>query len=187
MDDWDPAFLAALATKRQVITFDNRGIGSSSTNGPYPFTQLADDVAVLIPALGLERADVLGWSMGAMIELDLTIRYPELVTSYVLHAGDMGGPESIPPLNDVLATLTDVSGTEADVIERTIALMLPPEWVAANRNYVDMIFYRARPPVSRQGFDQQGMAFNTSIRARWPRSWRPFLRRHTLAEGRSAL
>ncbi len=75
MDLWSPAFVTALAQDKSVIVFDNRGIGE--TNDPMgedPFSQLADDTAAFIKALGYEREDVLGWSMGGDIAIDLGVR-----------------------------------------------------------------------------------------------------------------
>ena len=93
MDLWSPEFVTALAQDRQVIVFDNRGIGETNDPmGAYPFSQLADDTAGLIKALGYDRLDVLGWSMGGNVAIDLTVRHPGVVSRLVSYAGSAGGP-----------------------------------------------------------------------------------------------
>src|SRR5438093_9391035 len=63
MDHWDPALLDAVATKHRVIVFDNVGVGLSTGDAPDTFPTMADDAARFVRALGIERADVVGWSI----------------------------------------------------------------------------------------------------------------------------
>ena len=88
--DWGPV-AQALSGSRRVIAYDNRGSGESTvTPGPYTTAQLAADAAGLLDALGIERANVFGMSMGGMIAQELAIGWPERVNRLVLgctHAG----------------------------------------------------------------------------------------------------
>ncbi len=67
MSDWTPRLLRALAANREVIIFDNAGIGFSSiAPNSMPaaagyFRLQADTVAGLISAIGLTQPDILGW------------------------------------------------------------------------------------------------------------------------------
>lgn len=80
MDSWDPALVAALAARHKLILFDNRGMGASTASAkPFSLRLFADDAAGLLAALGIEKADVLGWSMGAMAALELALAHPERV------------------------------------------------------------------------------------------------------------
>ena len=99
MDMWSPEFVAALAQDRQVIVFDNRGIGETDdpSGRPYQFPRLADDTAGLINALGYDSLDVLGWSMGGEVAVDLAVRHPAAVSRLVSYAGDPGGRLTLPP------------------------------------------------------------------------------------------
>ena len=75
----------ALAKQFRVTTFDNRGTGrTSAPDEPYSMHGMADDAASLMSMLGLNRAHVLGASMGGMIAQELAINYPERVDRLVL-------------------------------------------------------------------------------------------------------
>jgi 3-oxoadipate enol-lactonase len=73
--------------KYQVIAFDNRGAGrTDAPDMPYSTVMMADDTAGLLDALGIERAHILGLSMGGMIAQELALKYPKRVKSLVLAA-----------------------------------------------------------------------------------------------------
>jgi pimeloyl-ACP methyl ester carboxylesterase/RimJ/RimL family protein N-acetyltransferase len=79
------AVLAGLAERRKVIAFDNRGSGrTDKPDVPYSIEQMAADAAGLLDALAVERADVLGVSMGGRIALELALSHPGRVRRLVL-------------------------------------------------------------------------------------------------------
>jgi pimeloyl-ACP methyl ester carboxylesterase len=100
-----PGWLATLkGAGRRVIALDNRGHGQSSKlyePADYHTTKMADDVRALLDHLGLPRADVMGYSMGARITAFLALEHPQRVRAMVLgglgiHLVDgVGLPESI--------------------------------------------------------------------------------------------
>jgi 3-oxoadipate enol-lactonase len=80
----------ALADAYRVTVFDNRGAGrTDAPDEPYSIRQMADDTAGLIEALGIERAHVVGSSMGGMIAQELAINYPERVDRLVVACSRM--------------------------------------------------------------------------------------------------
>jgi pimeloyl-ACP methyl ester carboxylesterase len=79
--------LPAFAERHRTVVFDNRGVGrSNKPAGAYSIHQMADDAAGLLDHLGIDRAHVLGLSMGGMIAQELVLRHPERVRGLVLAA-----------------------------------------------------------------------------------------------------
>ena len=76
----------ALAERFRAIAFDNRGAGrSSAPPGPYTTRQMRDDAAALLDHLGLDRAHVIGQSMGGMIAQELALAHPARVDRMILY------------------------------------------------------------------------------------------------------
>jgi 3-oxoadipate enol-lactonase len=84
MSMWDQT-TPALIDEYRVLRYDTRGHGQTSvTSGPYSIGQLADDAVGLLDALEIDRAHILGLSMGGMIAQQIGARYPERVLSLLL-------------------------------------------------------------------------------------------------------
>jgi pimeloyl-ACP methyl ester carboxylesterase len=112
-----PGWISTLTRdRRRVIALDNRGHGASGKlydPSAYHSATMADDVRALLDHLKIERADVMGYSMGARITAFLAVKHPERVRSAVLGGlgvrlvEGVGLPESIadaleaPSLDDV--------------------------------------------------------------------------------------
>jgi pimeloyl-ACP methyl ester carboxylesterase len=72
--------VSALSPRHTVIVMDSRGHGRSARDTrPFGYDLMADDVVALLDHLKLPKADVVGWSDGAIIGLDLAIRHPDRV------------------------------------------------------------------------------------------------------------
>lgn len=70
----------ALAPHRKVILVDSRGHGRSTRdNQPFGYDLMTDDVVGLLDALQIPRADIVGWSDGAILGLDMAMRHPDRV------------------------------------------------------------------------------------------------------------
>ena len=77
--------LPELAKTRQVIGFELQAHGhTADIDRPLSLESMADDVAVAIQQLGLQRADIFGYSMGAFVALQVVIRHPDVVRKLVL-------------------------------------------------------------------------------------------------------
>jgi pimeloyl-ACP methyl ester carboxylesterase len=80
MKQWIAAFVA----KRPVIVFDQQGHGrTADTPRTMSYEQFGDDAAALLHALEVERADVMGYSQGGGVALQLALRHPQLVSKLV--------------------------------------------------------------------------------------------------------
>jgi len=117
-----PGWVSTLTRdNRRVIALDNRGHGQSTKlydPADYHTDMMAADVAALIAHLGLERADVMGYSLGARISAVLAARHPERVRALILGgvgiklvevaglSGDIAGALEAPSIDDV----TDPTG-----------------------------------------------------------------------------
>ena len=81
---WDMQRMA-LALRYRVIALDNRGAGRSDKPfGVYTLEQMADDAIAVLDAVGVERAHVVGASMGGAITQIVVLKYPERVNSITL-------------------------------------------------------------------------------------------------------
>lgn len=100
--------LPGLAKTRQVIALELQGHGrTADIDRPLRYEHMADDVAAALEQLGLEQADLFGYSMGSMVALQVAIRHPEMVRKLVLasvtynlsgiHPGLMEGLEEMKP------------------------------------------------------------------------------------------
>lgn len=79
--------IAPLAESRTVVAVDNRGVGlSDKPNEPYTIELMAADAIAVLDAVGIERASVLGYSMGGRIALHVARTHPERVDRLVLLA-----------------------------------------------------------------------------------------------------
>ena len=100
--------LPALAAKRQVILIDQQGHGRTLLGKNHPFTisQMTKDSIAVMKKLGLQKADVLGYSTGAAIALELAITNPELVNKLVLLSGAYEKTGVRKELHDMMPKLT---------------------------------------------------------------------------------
>jgi pimeloyl-ACP methyl ester carboxylesterase len=84
LDNWDPALVDALASRRRVIAFDNVGVGGTTGTTPSAVEQMAYDVIAFIASLGLDRVDLLGFSLGSFVAQQVALTRPALVRRLVL-------------------------------------------------------------------------------------------------------
>jgi pimeloyl-ACP methyl ester carboxylesterase len=97
------AQVPALSQYFQVIIFDNRGIGRSDDDGePFTIHDMAEDTVCVLDALHIERAHVLGVSLGGMIAQEMAIAYPQRVNRLILVVTHCGGVQHIKATDEVL-------------------------------------------------------------------------------------
>jgi pimeloyl-ACP methyl ester carboxylesterase len=84
LDNWDPALIDALAGERRVVTFDNRGVGGTTGETPSTVEAMAHDAIAFVEAMGFERIDLLGFSIGSFVAQELALVRPDLLRRVVL-------------------------------------------------------------------------------------------------------
>ena len=151
----------ALSASYRVISFDNRGTGRSSVpDAPYTTRLMADDAVGVLDALGIDRAHVLGVSMGGMIAQELALNHPRRVRSLQLHCTYARSDAYMRALMDVWRTVRTKSTAEEWL--RTVALWLfSPVTFARRPELVETVIQTglANPyPFSLTGFVRQGEA-----------------------------
>ena len=132
---WDTAFCRQLAERgHHVIRYDNRDCGlSTKLDGqvvdpmavmqaklagepvpptPYTLSDMSNDAFGLLDALGIERAHVLGASMGGMIVQTMAIEHPERVLSLTSVMSSPGDPRAGAPTKEALDVLLSAPPTE---------------------------------------------------------------------------
>lgn len=98
MDHWDPLMTDGLATGREVILFDGRGLAGSSGQPRNRFEDMADDIASFLEALDVKKVDIVGFSIGGFQAQEVALRHPQLVRKLILlGTGPRGGDPWIDP------------------------------------------------------------------------------------------
>ena len=102
--------VSGLAEVRQVIAVEQQGHGrTADIDRPITYEGMADDTAALVRALGVERADVVGYSMGGATALQAALRHPDLVRRLVIvsagYRSDSAPPEALAAFENITPEL----------------------------------------------------------------------------------
>jgi pimeloyl-ACP methyl ester carboxylesterase len=118
IDWWDPEFLDFLSADRDVIVFDNVGIGYTTGEPRDSVDGFAAGVIEFIEALGLSAVDLLGWSLGGIVAQEVTHRRPDLVRRLVVAGSSPVGPVPGQPemSQDVIGIMTKPAATVDDLL-----------------------------------------------------------------------
>jgi pimeloyl-ACP methyl ester carboxylesterase len=141
LDNWDPALVDALAESREVIMFDNAGVGGSTGTVPRAVTPMAHDALAFLEALEVDELDVLGFSLGGFVAQELVLIRPQLVRRVVLAGtGPQGGQDMHGFSDGVFAHAT----ADAPGADDLLALFFTPSdtSVVMGLEFVERIFTR---------------------------------------------
>jgi len=122
MDHWDPIVTDGLAQGRKVFLYDYRGVAASGGDPRESFEAMGNDVAAFSRALGLTEIDVLGFSIGGMIGLDLVRTNPKLVRRLIVADAKprSGDTEGVDP------RVREVADNPVPVLEDFLFLFFEP-------------------------------------------------------------
>jgi pimeloyl-ACP methyl ester carboxylesterase len=129
---WQP-IVEPLASRYRVLVFDNRGIGDSDKPpGPYTAAQMAGDALAVLDAAGVERAHVLGASLGGAVAQELALRHAERLEKLVLVATMSGMTNMYPIPAQTMQLMAEAATLEPAVaLRRFVENALEPEPDAA--------------------------------------------------------
>lgn len=149
--------LPFLAQHFQVIVFDNRGVGmSDKPAGPYSASLLADDLAGLLEALGIDRASVMGHSMGGFIAQAFALTYPERLERLVLASTNFGGPRHIPITAEAMSVLSDVSSDPVTRFKNGLVVSTAPGFAERHPEVIqEWLEWRLANPLDIAGYQAQ--------------------------------
>jgi 3-oxoadipate enol-lactonase len=154
-EGWGP-LRGLLARRFRVLSYDNRGIGESEIPpGPYTIAQLADDGAQVLDEAGVDRAHVVGASLGGMVAQLLAAEQPERVDRLVLVGTTPGGAAAFPLPQQTLALMAEAASLPPEVaLRRFVENALAP-----GSPFVDEVFaYRQLHPPDPVGWAAQAAA-----------------------------
>ncbi len=132
-----------LSAANRLLIYDNRGVGNSEKpEVDYTLQDMADDLLGLLDALGIQKATVLGLSMGGTIAQQFTLSYPERVERLILASTHLGLKAMIPiPEEAARLMVPDTSLPPAARIRKAMAPAFAPGWAEAHPGIVDAIVF----------------------------------------------
>jgi pimeloyl-ACP methyl ester carboxylesterase len=102
LNDWDPSIVDGIAENHRVIAFDNRGVGKSEGQTPDDVPAMAHDAESFIDALGLNKVDLFGYSLGGFVAQVIAQERPALVRKIILAGTGPAGGTGIAKIGEVL-------------------------------------------------------------------------------------
>lgn len=165
-EGWGP-LRGLLARRYRVLSYDNRGIGESEIPpGPYTVEELAADAVGVLDSAGVERAHLLGASLGGFAAQVVASEWPDRVERLVLACTSPGGPDAFPLPEGTVRLMAEAPTLPAEVaLRRFVENALAP---GAPEPLVDEIFaYRQEHPP-----DPAGWAAQAAAGAAWDSSGR---------------
>lgn len=150
LDNWDPAVTDPLASEREVILFDSAGVGRSSGDVPETIAEMAVHAMAFLEGLGLRSCDVLGYSLGGMVALQMVQDRPSIFRRMILVGTAPRGGEDIMHLDkpSLAKRIQDPANRGYDVLRKIF--FTSPASQAAAEAFVRRISQRTddRDPVS---------------------------------------
>jgi pimeloyl-ACP methyl ester carboxylesterase len=155
---WGRPFLTALERTFDCIAFDHRGTGGSgAARMPFTTADLAGDALGLLDALGIERAHVLGVSMGGMAAQEFALADPDRMRTLTLGATYCGGPEGTLMAEEALQTLSEAlaSGNRERVDRAIWKINLSAAFRADDSRFAEFQEVVSEPPAPTPVIAQQ--------------------------------
>jgi len=132
LDNWDPAVTDPLASGREVILFDNAGVGRSTGDVPETIAGMAGLAMAFLDGLGIKTCDVVGYSLGGMVALQMVQDRPSLFRRMILVATAPRGGEDIMHLEkpSLAKRIQDPTNRGYDVLKKIFFTSSPASQAA---------------------------------------------------------
>jgi pimeloyl-ACP methyl ester carboxylesterase len=179
MAEWDPALLRLLARDHRLILFDYPGVGLSGPWHGRSFDSLAGATAGLMDAIGLPRADVLGWSMGGFVAQRLAVDHPQRVSHLILAGTNPGGSHAVLGTPKAQAIDSKPDPSDAEILHE----LYPPNRQDEGRRFLRRLERTSRSGEIPDDFHVPEATTRTQVAAEdpWLRSNRNYRQLDTLA------
>src|SRR5258705_5741827 len=143
LDNWDPAVTDPFASGREVILFDNAGIGRSTGEVPETIAGMAQHAMAFLDGLGLKTCDVVGYSLGGMVALQMVQERPSIFRRMILVGTAPRGGEDIMHLEkpSLAKRIQDPTNRGYDVLKK-IFFTSSPASQAAGEAFIQRISRR---------------------------------------------
>jgi pimeloyl-ACP methyl ester carboxylesterase len=132
LDNWDPAVTDPLASGREVILFDNAGVGRSSGDVPETIAGMAGHAMAFLDELGIQTCDVIGYSLGGMVALQMVQDRPAIFRRMILVGTAPRGGEDIMHLEkpSLAKRIQDPTNRGYDVLKKIFFTSSPASQAA---------------------------------------------------------
>lgn len=151
LDNWDPAVTDPLGAGREVILFENAGVGRSSGKVPRMIAGMATHALAFLDGLGLKSCDVLGFSLGGMVAQQMVLDRPDIFRRLILVGTAPRGGEDIMHLEKpVLAQHLGNPRLQGYEVLQKIFFAPTPSSQAAGAAFIERLMQRKtdREPLS---------------------------------------
>jgi pimeloyl-ACP methyl ester carboxylesterase len=169
-NSWEPLFIEKLvSSNNNVIVFDNRGIGESTTGtNSFSVKQFANDTIMLLEALEInKKIDILGFSLGSLIAQEIALNHPEKLRKLILYGSTDGVGKDAAAIPDkkIMNIFYSLRNKEIfknmspDEINTNISLLyFPEDWIKNNSESLKH-FPVINEPFNYEIFKLQGEAY----------------------------
>ena len=133
LDNWDPAVTDPLAAGREIILFDNAGVGRSTGDVPPTIAGMTAHAMAFSDELGIKTCDVIGYSLGGMVALQMVQDRPSIFRRMILVGTAPRGGEDIMHLEkpSLAKRIQDPTNKGYDVLKKIFFTSSPASQAAA--------------------------------------------------------
>ena len=135
---WTSEIIDAMAQNFKTIVFDNRGVGR--TDKPkinYSIKMFADDTIGLMDALNIDKAYILGLSMGGFIAQEIALNYPERVEKLILCGTHCGGSKALAPSNEAMGFLLSPPKEPMKFVNAFIPFLFTKTFIESDPDFIE--------------------------------------------------